>query len=382
MRQVTAPGRWAYAVSGLVVIAAIAIPGGRLIIRAGAHSDQLTAVPTRTVSIAQRVTSVSVRSLGTIISVTGGPVNRVQITEAIRYTDGGPVPGRDPVRQSLSNGRLSLDDQACAPSLCDVGFSLTVPEDVAVTASSEGGPMVVSGVAAASLDSGSGLVHAWNIRGALIVNSDSGPIMVSGIGGANLDSGGGPIGVTGARGPLTVSTAGGALTLDGLSGPLNANTGGGPVLARDVAAVTATVDTEGGDASIGFTTAPQAVTVNSGGGMARIGFAAAPRSVTVSTAGGPAVLVVPGGPYALTANAVGGAQRVSIPISLAANRTISVTTGGGSLLIEPGTGLTQGRVPPLPRTPTPPGAQPVPAVPLCRDGVRAGAGGVAWGRSG
>lgn len=314
MRQVTVPGRWAYAVSGLVVIAAIAIPGCRLIIRAGAHSDQLTAVPTRTVTIAQRVTSVSVQSLGTLIRVTGGLVNHVQVTEAIRYTDGGPVPGLAPVRQSLSNGRLSLDDQACAPSLCDVSFSLTVPEDVAVTASSEGGPVIVSGVAAAS-----------------------------------LDSGGGPIGVTGARGPLTVSTAGGALTLDGLSGPLNANTGGGPVLARDVAAVTATVDTEGGGASIGFTTAPQAVTVNTGGGMARIGFAAAPRSVTVSTGGGPAVLVVPGGPYALTASAVGGAERVSIPVSLAASRTISVTTGGGSLLVEPGTGLPQGRVPPLPR---------------------------------
>lgn len=356
MRQVTAPGRWAYAVSGLVVIAAIAIPGGRLIIRAGAHSDQLTAVPTRTVTIAQRVTSVSVRSVDALIRVTGGSVNHVHITEVIRYTDGGPVPGLAPVRQSLSNGRLSLDDLACAPSICDVSFALTVPEDVAVTALSGGGPVVVSGVAAASLDSGSGLVHAWNIRGALIVNSYSGPIMVSGIAGANLDSGGGPIGVTGACGPLTVSTAGGALTLDGLSGPLNANTGGGPVLARDVAAVTATVDTEGGGASIGFTTAPQAVTVNTGGGMARIGFAAAPRSVTVGTGDGPAVLVLPGGPYALTASAVGGAERVSIPVSLAASRTISVTTGGASLLIEPGTGLPRGRVPPRPPAPpAPPG---------------------------
>jgi hypothetical protein len=185
------------------------------------------------------------------------------------------------VEQSVSDGRLSLADPVCAASDCSVSFALTVPPDVTATVATEGGP-----------------------------------VMVSGIAGANLDSSGAPVYATDISGPLTVITGGGSLTLDGLTGPLRADTGGGPVSARGVAATAATVITGGGDAWVAFSVAPD--------------------TVVVSTDGGPVTLFVPGGPYALTANDDGGLPpSVSIATDAGARRSITVSTGGGPLRIEP-----------------------------------------------
>jgi hypothetical protein len=56
--------------------------------------------------------------------------------------------------------------------------------------------------------------------------------------------------------------------------------------------------------------------------------------VTVSTDGGDAQLAVPGGPYALTANSDGGSQPpAGIATDPQAHRSITVSSGGGALLI-------------------------------------------------
>jgi len=47
-------------------------------------------------------------------------------------------------------------------------------------------------------------------------------------------------------------------------------------------------------------------------------------------------LSVPGGPYALTTNSDGAAQTIGIATSSAAHRSITVTTGGGPLIIGSG----------------------------------------------
>jgi hypothetical protein len=348
-------GRWIWRLSGIVTVAVLAIPGARLITHVGTADAPvpLSVVPTRTVTVRQPVTSLSVESYGALIQVTGGPVHSVQVTEAIAPfpADAGPPA----VTESVSHGRLTLAAPSCANSGCSVGFTVTVPEDVAVTAQSDGGPVTVSGVAAATIDSAGGLVRATAIRGPLTVSSESGPVRLSDVAAANVDSGGGLVGVAGVRGPLTVSTEDGPLTVDGLTGPLNADTGGGPLLARGVAAVTASVSTENGNAQLEFTTAPEAVTVNTGGGDAVLRFAAAPQTVSVSTEGGAALLTVPGGPYALTTDSGGGPQSVGITADPAARRSITVTSGGGSLRIEPATGRTRARhVPARPVPPAPP----------------------------
>jgi hypothetical protein len=286
MRPVTRAGRWAWGLCGLATAAALAVPGTRLIVSAGIHSPagtrSLRQVPrqvmariqTRTVTVPQPVTSLNVRGYAGQIQVTAAPVTHVQVTETIAYF------GRPPaVVQSVSGGHLFLADPACANDSCSVSFAVKVPPGVTVTAA-------------------------------------GGPLFISGTSGANLDSGGAPVSATNIHGPLTVSTHGGPLQINGLTGPLRADTGSGPVIATRVSAATTMVTT--------------------GSGPVQITFSAAPKSVTVSTRGGLAELIVPGGPYALTTNSDGAPQTIAIATSSAAHRAITVTTGGGQLLISSG----------------------------------------------
>ena len=284
MRAVAGRGRWIWVLSGLVTAAVLVLLGARLITLGHGPNNvsaQPQAVTTRTVIVPQPVTSVIVQSDGGQVQVTAGQVSRVQVTETIMYDHQGDGPPA--VAQSVSGGRLTLSDPACANVNCSVNFSLTVPFGVTVSVATQGGPATVSGVA-----------------------------------GANLDTGGGPARVSLIGGPLTVSTEGGPLVLRGVTGPLRADTGGGTLLAQDVTSATAT-----------FTT---------GGGPATVSFAAAPESVSVSTDGGPAVLAVPGGPYAVAADSNGGPQLVAIATNPDARAALTVTTGGGPLRIEPDPG--------------------------------------------
>ena len=253
MRAVAGPGRWVWALSGLVTAAVLVVPGARLItLRDGAvtASAEPQAVTTRAATVPQPVTSLTVQSDGGQVQVTAGQVSRVQVTETIMYDHQGDGPPA--VAQSVSGGRLTLSDPACANVNCSVNFSLTVPFGVTVSVATQGGPAAVSGVA-----------------------------------GANLDTGGGPASATLIGGPLTATTGGGPLVVRGVAGPLRADTGGGTLTAQDIASATAVVTT--------------------GGGPAMVTFAAAPRSVSVSTDGGAAVVAVPGGPYAVAADSGGGA---------------------------------------------------------------------------
>jgi hypothetical protein len=288
MRAVAGPGpesrwgsgRWVWGLSGVVVAAVLGVPLAHLITGVGNSQDVYARpqhVVTRTETVPQPVTSLVVRSYGGQVQVASGPVSRVQVTETIMYDSGNTPPA---VMQSVSGGRLVLNDPACGNSGCTVDFSVTVPPGVTATVSTGGGPVTVSGTA-----------------------------------GANLDSGGGPARATLIGGPLTVVTGGGPLVLRGVAGPLHADTGGGTLLAQDITAATATVVT--------------------GGGNATVAFSAAPKSVKLSTDGGTAVLTVPGGPYAVTADSGGGPELLGIATNPAARPTLTVSSGGGPLRIVP-----------------------------------------------
>ena len=279
MRAVTTPGRWVWAVSGLAAAAALAVPGTYLMTMA--HVSQVQARPvaitTRTVTVPQPVTSLSVQSYGGQVRVTAGRVSRVQVSERIVYD---PRTGLPAVAESVSGGRLSLGDPACAGTDCVVDFTVTVPSAIGVTIDTQGGPVAVSG----TVDT-------------------------------TVDSGGGPVQITQTAGPLTVRTGGGPLILNEVAGPLRADTSGGTLAAREITAAKAILST--------------------GGGPAVIAFAADPDSVTVSTDGGPATLRVPGGPYRLTADSDGGPEIVGIATDPAARPSIHISSGGGPLQLEP-----------------------------------------------
>ena len=219
MRAVAGPGRWVWGLSGLVTAVALAVPGVRLITSAGlALHGRPQETMTRTVTVPPPVTSVAVHSYGAPVQVTTGSTRRVLVTETLMYDKNTRPPA---VTRSVSGSHLLLADPACSRSDCTVSFALTVPSGVTVAAASDGGPLIVSGTAGANLDSGGGLVRATRIGG-----------------------------------PLTVSTDGGPLVLRGVTGTLRADTGGGTLLAQDLASATATVTTGGGPAMVSFAAAP------------------------------------------------------------------------------------------------------------------------------
>jgi hypothetical protein len=307
-------GRWIWRVSGTATVAALSVAA--LGIATHADTSGPDAVPwrlmTKSLAVPQPVTSVRVLTSGSPVRVTAGPGSHVQVTEAIQYDStaydpkaydpspadpnaNDPKAGAPPmVPASVSHGLLTLNGSACDPGACAVAFWVTVPRGTSVNVSSAGGDVVLSGTAGAVVDSGGGNVYA-----------------------------------AGLRGPLSVVTGNGSLVINGLAGSLYADTSGGSVDGSGLATPTATVITGGGDAWLGY--------------------AAAPGTVMASTDGGGALLALPPGPYALTADSGGADQVVTVGTDPTAQRSITVTSGGGSLQVEPPTAGSLPPIPPLPR---------------------------------
>jgi len=274
-------GGWLWGVSGVITAALIAVPAAVLFGRAGMTGSGVVfgigpgpAATHRTFIVPQPVRALTVDSYGSVVRIMAGAVSRVRVTETIPAK----APGTPQVTDSVSGGRLTLSNSACVNSGCAANFTITVPADVTADVSSQGGPVLVSGIAGATIESGSGPVNANRIRG-----------------------------------PLTVSTDGGPLTVNGLAGALNADTGDGIAIAQGLSAASADISTEGGPVMVSFTAPPRSVIVRSGGGMARI--------------------TVPGGPYALTADSGGGPEAVEVATDPSAARSLTVVTEGGPMFI-------------------------------------------------
>jgi hypothetical protein len=345
MRTLTAPeppvtqgpttrGRWIWTVSGLATVALLALPGARLISGDPGHGLVVSATPTTmvTLAISQPVSRLKITSYGSPIRITTGSVLRVTVTEAINYAPPGGPPA---VTAAVSHGQLTLAAPACQNSACSVGFTVTLPSGVAVTAASDGGGISVFGADAANLNSGGGPVLATGINGPVTIAAEGGGIILNrAVGAVNLDSGGGPVQAEQIDGHLSVDAEGGGITVAGVSDPAGTDldSGGGPVQASQIDGPL-TVTAEGGGITVNGLTGD--LEADSGGGPAQVMFAAAPGAAVVNTEGGSATVSVPGGPYAVTAEDEGGGQSVTVPTSPAAHRSITVTTGGGPLSIGP-----------------------------------------------
>jgi len=224
MRAITgsaAPGRWVWALSGLVTALALAVPGTRVIVAAwntGQPPPQETV--TRTLTVPQPVTSVLVQSFGGPVQLTGGSATRVLVTETISYDKlaGGPPP---PLTRSVSGGHLTLAVPGCPADDCTVGFALTLPPGLAVTAVTDGGALTAR-------------------------NLDATTVTVI------TDGGNAQIAFAAAPDSVTASTFGGLVELTVPGGPY-----------------ALTIDTDGGPESVGIAAspgAPRSITVSTGGG--------------------------------------------------------------------------------------------------------------------
>jgi hypothetical protein len=378
-------GRWIWTLSGVATVAFLAVFGSWAFIKAGGTPGgppPLSAIPTRTVTVSQPVTSVSVTSYGAPIRLARGPVSQVTVVEGITFEDKGAPPV---VTATVSHGTLTLAAPSCETTGCSVRFQVTVPTSVAVNASSEGGEISVADATTANLESGGGPVTATGTAGALTVTSEGGSITATGADSADLDSGGGPIMASAVSGVVTANADGGSITTHG-TGTVSLDSGGGPIIATAVSGTVtananggsitvtgstgANLDTGGGPAVVRAVNGPltayteggelevdrltgllsadtadgpvnasgidaATVRLTTDGGAAWVGFVRQPRTVLVSTSGGPAVVTLPGGPYAVTAESFGGPEQVTVPTSPAATSTISVITDSGELRITP-----------------------------------------------
>lgn len=346
-----ARGRWIWLLSGIVTVAVLTVLSLVTFVR-GTHSypDQaIVVLPARTVTITAPVRALNVSSYGAPVEVTRNAGGRgpVRVTETVTFDAGGNAPA---VTTADSGGLLTLAAPACANSDCNVEFSVTVPSGVAVTATSDGGNVWVSGTGAAGIDSGGGQVYAAGVGGRLTVSTEGGDMNVSGVTGgadlnsgggqvtadavsgplqvqsgggnitaagaptANLDSGGGQVYASGIAGSLAVTAEGGGIQADGIGGAVEADTGGGPLSATGLDSALVTVTTEGGDVTLGFTRAPQSVQIDTGGGNGTV--------------------TVPGGPYAVTTDSGGAPDQVTVPVSPAAAQSIRISTEGGFLQVS------------------------------------------------
>ncbi len=291
-------GRGIWAISGVIVIGAMSAFVGAALSQPRAIHALPMDTRTRTLAISEPFSHLSLQSYGGNVQVIGGSSTRV--TEQVDYDpQQGPAPA---VIDSVSDGQLSLDVPSCASQDCQVGFTVTVPSTVSVTAVTNGGNVAISNVAGATIDSGSGAVIASSVHG-----------------------------------PLTATSEGGNQSLLNVDGVLNTDSGGGNVVVQGLTAVSAIITTDGGQLAASGVAA-QTIAVNSDGGDARVVFASAPVTADVTTDGGNAAVLVPRGPFALTADSDGGPEVVAVATSPSARATLTVVTGGGNLVVDPATG--------------------------------------------
>lgn len=125
--------------------------------------------------ISDALTSLRVDEYGGDIEIKVGD-GPVKVTETMEYRDTKPVS-----RHSVSNGELLLEADRChVDGVCNVDYEITVPASLAVTLTSGGGAVDVSGVTGAvAIRSGGGAVGVSGVTGVVEVDSGGGKVWPS-----------------------------------------------------------------------------------------------------------------------------------------------------------------------------------------------------------
>jgi DUF4097 and DUF4098 domain-containing protein YvlB len=150
---------------------------------------------------------------------------------------------------------------------------------------------------------------------AVTLSSGGGDMKVSGIDDVTLSSGGGDVAISGPGGLTSVDTGGGDLTASDLAGILKFSTSGGDITGNDLAAPSVDAGSGGGDVTLVFTQPPQNLDITSDGG-----------DITVLLPHGSTA-------YYITSSPGGGNDSESVPTSRLSRNTISVDSGGGDITI-------------------------------------------------
>jgi hypothetical protein len=147
-----------------------------------------------------------------------------------------------------------------------------------------------------------------------------------------LSSGGGDMKVSGI-GDVTLSSAGGDVAISGPGGLTSVDTGGGDLTASDLAGILK-FSTSGGDITGNNLTAPS-INAGSGGGDVTLVFTKPPANLDITSDGGDITVLLPHGTtaYRISSSSDGGNDTESVPTSALSHNTISVQSGGGDITI-------------------------------------------------
>ena len=130
-----------------------------------------------------------------------------------------------------------------------------------------------------------------------------------------VDTGSGGIDVNGITGGGTFDTGSGGVDLEGVGGEVSADTGSGSIDATALAVTS--------------------ISASTGSGGVDLEFASAPNLVEVSTGSGSVEITVPEGTYAVDIDTASGSETIEgVVDDPAAERTITVDTGSGGILVQ------------------------------------------------
>lgn len=150
----------------------------------------------------------------------------------------------------------------------------------------------------------------------------------------SLSSGGGDLAVSGIDADLTLKSYGGDMSVNGGSGRDTLYTGGGDLSADNLSGVLTFYSSGGDIGSSGLDSST--VTAYSGGGDVALVFTQVPRNLSIASAGGDISVVLPPGDtgYDLVTNTGGGdISEPGIKINSSSSNKITLDSGGGDISI-------------------------------------------------
>jgi hypothetical protein len=149
----------------------------------------------------------------------------------------------------------------------------------------------------------------------------------------SLSSGGGDLSVSGVDDNVTLSSEGGDVAVSGIGGIATVDTGGGDLTAGDLAGILK-FSTSGGDIN-GNGLSASTLSIGSGGGDVTLVFTKPPANLTITSDGGDVTVLLPHGgtTYRIASSADGGDDSESVPVSPSSPNLINVDSGGGDISI-------------------------------------------------
>jgi Putative adhesin len=309
------PGRWAaVAVAVPVALALIGWTGFSLIASLAQGSYPFSyAVPVHDGHVSVNVNGGDV----TLREVSGGSAAR--LAGNVQY---GLIRPAMSESTTSAGADVGVDCGSVATGNCGMNATLDIPSRTAVTLSSNGGDIGVSGFTSGmTLSAGGGNMTASNLAGRLV-----------------LDTGGGDLTGNALTGIIQISTEGGNVNVGNLSGPMRLDTGGGDLTGNGFTG-DLQVLTEGGNINANAVVS-QHVAITSGGGDVTMGLSQAPADLTITANGGDVTVILPPGNtryHISTPDTQGG--NVNYPSTLASSTSpdaITIDSGGGDITISQG----------------------------------------------